>query len=100
MSEIEYYEISEEECEAVNARLIGQLKAYPDWYNRLADCHIKCSDIRSTLAVALWMSLDDAEVDALYAEAAFLKTIDFHEKQTRLALETNRTNMFLDRRSW
>lgn len=69
MAEVEVYEMSEEEYEAAKARLLAQLRAIPNWQDKLADCHIKCSDIYPSLRVALWMALTREDIAELYKEA-------------------------------
>lgn len=100
MSDVEVYEMSEDEWEAAKRQLLAQLKEIPDWHTKLADCHIKCSNINKSLAVALWMTLDDNEVKALYQEAAFRSYADHLDDNLHNALNPERTNLFLDRRSW
>lgn len=69
-----FIEVTPEEYDEIKAMLIARLKAIPQWYEKLADCHIKCSDIYPSLRVALWMNLTDDEIAALYEEAEHERT--------------------------
>lgn len=69
MDEPEVYEITEEEYAVIKAKAIAELKDIPEWWDKLGDCHIKCSDFDHRLAVHLWMILDKDDLDELYAEA-------------------------------
>lgn len=68
-SEVEVHEITEEEYAAAKARLIALLKAEFEWWDKLADCHIKCSDLDYKLRYSLWMLLTDKDIAEIYAEA-------------------------------
>lgn len=70
MSEVEVNEMSEEEWDQLRKDLITRLKTeYPDWKERVRDCHVKCWDIDLSFAMHLWMVLTDDDVEALYEEA-------------------------------
>lgn len=70
--DVETYDMSQEEWAAAKANLLAQLRDIPDWQSKLATCHIKCSDIGKTLAVALWMNLTKEEIADLYREAGIV----------------------------
>lgn len=67
--EVEVYEITEEEWAAHKARVLAELKALPEWWNKLAECHVKCSDFELKLAHALWFDFSKEEIAEIYAEA-------------------------------
>lgn len=69
--EVEIIEISEEAWVELKAKVLAELKAIPEWWDKLAECHVKCSrdEIGTRLAYQLWFIFSSAEIAELYAEA-------------------------------
>lgn len=67
MTEVEVFEISEEEYREIVRKALEKFKALPDWKDRLAVCHLKCSDYPDAHHLATLLS--DPEVGELYREA-------------------------------
>lgn len=68
-SPVEVIHITAEEYTALKERLITQLKNEFEWWDRLAECHIKCSDVDYKLRYALALWLTDEDIADLHDEA-------------------------------
>lgn len=70
LPEVKIYRISAEEWAEHKAEILAELRAMPEWWNKLADCHVKCSmDEIGKLAHSLWFDFTDEEIVEIYAEA-------------------------------